>query len=73
MLHRCLYHVAGLMQSSASRGLRRSNIIIVPIMKGCGRLGTRLSMIGQAMLQMLSAIWRSVLKKIRSLTGHHRP
>ena len=73
MLHRCLYHAAGLMRNSASQASKRCGNITGRIMKGCGRLETRLSMTGQATLRMLSATSRSVLKKIRSMTGHHKP
>ena len=72
MLHRCLYHAAGLMRSSASQASKRCGNITGLIMKGCGRLGTRLSMTGQATLQMLFGIWQSVLKKTRSMTGRHK-
>jgi len=72
MLHRCLSRVAGLTRSFASQASKRSGNITGLIMKGCGRLGTRLSMTGRATLQMLLGIWQSALKKIRSMTGRHK-
>ncbi len=73
MLHRCLYHAAGLMQNARSRGSKPYDNTIVPITNGCGLSEIRRYMIGQAMLRMLSAIWQLVSKRTRSLTGHHKP